>query len=63
MSNEKLIVDCKERVAFDLALRIYGAENLEGKAGDSGDRAYWFRLYRQCHELVVLGYQVQDVSK
>ena len=63
MSDEKLVVDCKERVALDLALRIFNAENNEGKAADSGDRAYWFRLYRQCHELVALNYGVRDISK
>lgn len=63
MSNEKLIVDCKERVALDLALRIYSAENNEGKAKNSGDRDYWFRLYRQCHEIVVLNHSIPDLSK
>jgi hypothetical protein len=46
----------KERVAFDL-MRVVQAHT----PGDTGSPEYWFKLYHQCHALVVWGHDAKSV--
>lgn len=41
--------DSKQRVAFNLALKIDDHSGLEF---EQKDRKYWLTLYRQCHKAV-----------
>ena len=50
--------DSPQRVALELAERI------TIYAGDEKRRPeYWFKLYAQCHRLVVSGWDPKDLSK
>lgn len=50
--------DCKERVAFDLMSLV--ADIAKGEESNK-DRAYWFELYTQCHQLVVEGKSAKEI--
>lgn len=60
--NDKVKIDTpieikdnsKERVAFDLMVKIAQAENKTAAAFSEPqrNRLYWLRLYNQCHRLV-----------
>ena len=60
MSSSKInpTGDCKERVAFDLMALI---ADVAKKEDDTKDRAYWFNLYSQCHELVIEGKKANEI--
>ena len=50
--------DCRERVAFDLMSLV--ADIAKGE-DSTKDRAYWFELYTQCHQLIVEGKDSKEI--
>ena len=57
--NERLIGDCKERVAFDLMLKI-SYQELEQTKHERDKRDYWLDLYLQCAQVVVYQTRLKD---
>ncbi|PCI51855.1 MAG: hypothetical protein COB51_01195 [Moraxellaceae bacterium] len=60
MASPKINIggDGKERVAFDLMSLI--ADIAKGEESTK-DRAYWFELYAQCHQLIVEGKDSKEI--
>ncbi|MGA2624798.1 MAG: hypothetical protein ABSF91_13140 [Bacteroidota bacterium] len=59
MADEKLQLehDSKERVAFDLMKHI---ASIAEKEPSPKDRAYFFKLYRQCYK-ATRGYELKQI--
>jgi len=60
MAENITLAECKERVALDLMKIInnHAAANEEHRSKD-----YWYKLYAECHALVVNGWGPSDAKK
>lgn len=58
-SPVKIESDSKQRVAFDLAMRI---SDHSGLKFEQKDKKYWFTLYRQCYKAVI-GSSLESILK
>ena len=54
-----VVSDSKQRVAFDLALKI---ADHSGLSFEQKDKKFWFTLYRQCHK-AASGYELEQILK
>ena len=61
MSNGTIKIECPERVAYDLALKIFNVADGEPSSQDK-NREYWLKLYSQCLS-VVQGQSPEDILR
>jgi hypothetical protein len=50
MADTITLTDSRERVALDLAIRIYIEE--KSSISEAHNRGYWLKLYHRCHKVV-----------
>lgn len=55
MADEKIVLDSKERVAYELMIKISDSDS---ERNTEKDRKYWLNLYRECF-IAVSGNQPQ----
>ena len=57
--DRKVEMDSKERVAFDLMLKIAYCDD----EPSNRDREYWFNLYYNCQNAVISGWSYKDIQR